>query len=455
MTRWLAALLVAAALVWVGVGSAQAQDFSGCADAAAPNNSLCPSVSAAISGMQSVMNQQCADALAAGYRACPERIVREARCLPVDRGTTSHDCDFLYVAKSSSGQTTNTRTISRRVSKTGCPDGQEWNLELGACDAPCSSRSVMSGGMVKISASYNGDTAACDRGCKMMPVSDVVGVGLGENPSFITFFTSGWAATGESCAAGDFGVVGDDTGGGNDGEQCTQQDNLTQCMKPDGRHCAVASSGKEFCWQPGENGIKASGNDAATKSPQGKEAKPPPLPPNNGGDWEQKAQSTVVESKDGASSTSNVTSWESSYGSQGQGASGNGASGEGKGGSGSGSGLGGGSGNGDGDGDGDDGAGGVGDGAGDFYTSNGKTVSDVFQAFKARVTASPLIDAVQGFFTVSAGGACPTFTVPASEYWEAMTYDAHCSGDFLAALQAIGWVLMAVAALAAAYWALS
>jgi len=315
----------------------------------------------------------------------------------------------------------------------------------------------MSGGQAHILSSYSGDLAACNNGCKMMPVpgQSSLGVGLGPNPSFTSYSTAGWVATGDVCTKGDTGEKGDDdTGGGNDGEQCTQQDNLTQCMKSDGRHCAVASSGKEFCWQPGENGIKASGNDAATKSPQGKEAKPPPLPPNNGGDWEQKAQSTVVESKDGASNTSNVTSWESSYGSQGQGASGNGASGEGKGGSGSGSGLGGGSGNGEGDGDGD-GAGGVGDGAGDFYTSNGKTVSDVFQTFKARVSASPLIDAVQGFFTVSAGGACPTFTVPASEYWEAMTYDAHCSGDFLAALQAIGWVLMAVAALAAAYWALS
>ncbi|SBV35994.1 putative Phage-related protein [uncultured Stenotrophomonas sp.] len=419
MSRWLAALLVAAALAWVGVGSAAAANCSSYGDKCDQGEAY----SRALAHVATLLENE----------------ARE-RCV-------------LYNAASATQGVYSAGTVSPgRCS--GTPTWYNGTRASFYHNSACSSRPPLTGGVVHISASHTGPVGACNDGCTMMPVTGSGGssIGLGPNPSFFSYFPDNWAATGDVCTKADTGEVTPDTGGGNDGEQCTQQDNLTQCMKPDGRHCAVASSGKEFCWQPGENGIKASGNDAATKSPQGKEAKPPPLPPNNGGDWEQKAQSTVVESKDGASNTSNVTSWGSSYGSQGQGASGNGASGEGKGGSGSGSGLGGGGGNGDGD---DDGAGGVGDGAGDFYASNGKTVSDVFQAFKARVSASPLIDAVQGFFTVNTGGACPTFTVPASEYWEAMTYDAHCSGDFLAALQAIGWVLMAVAALAAAYWALS
>ena len=427
MIRWLAELLVAAAFAWLGViGTAAA--------AGGHFGSQGEAYGACIADVQGVLD----------YSASTGR--------EQYFGTPSERCEVVIQQGAIPGAPSGSagyRCYSR-------PNAWCNSYYTYPTNQACSARPPLTGGVVSILSSHTGPVGACNNGCIMMPVTGSGGssIGLGENPSFYSYFPDGWMPTGGVCTKADMGEVMPDTGGGNDGERCTQQDNLTQCVKPDGRHCAVASSGKEFCWQPGESGIKASGNDAATKSPQGKEAKPPPLPPNNGGDWEQKAQSTVVESKDGASNTSNVTSWESSYGSQGQGASGNGASGEGKGGSGSGSGLGGGSGNGEGDGDGD-GAGGVGDGAGDFYTSNGKTVSDVFQAFKARVSASPLIDAVQGFFTVSAGGACPTFTVPATEYWKAMTYDAHCSGDFLAALQAIGWVLMAVAGLAAAYWALS
>lgn len=165
VARRMAALLVAAALAWMGVGSAGAQDFSGCADAAAPNNSLCPSVAAAISGMQSVMNQQCADALAAGYRACPERIVREARCLPVDRGSTSHDCDFLYVAKTPDGQTTNTRTIARRVAKVSCPEGQEFNDLRGVCQTSCDSRPTE---LVSFQQTVLNGSVGCTDGCEAM-----------------------------------------------------------------------------------------------------------------------------------------------------------------------------------------------------------------------------------------------------------------------------------------------
>lgn len=302
----------------------------------------------------------------------------------------------------------------------------------------------------------------CDNGCKMMPAANGsnVGVGLGSNPSFYTYGTSGWAATGGVCTKNDTGEISDDTGGGNDGQQCVKQDNLTQCQKPDGRHCAVASSGKEFCWEPTEHGIKTSGNEAASKVPAGKDAKPPPVPPKNGGEWEKIAESlvTISEKVGGTTNTTNstVNNYTSSYGSQGSGAAGNGGAGQGNGGSGDGSGSGSGNGNGGGDGDGDgDGPGGTGEGVGDLYSKSDKTVASVFATFKTRVAESPLIAAVQDFFTVSVGGSCPTFTVPASAYWQSMTYDGHCSGNFLAALRAIGWVLMAVAALAAAYWALS
>jgi hypothetical protein len=38
---------------------------------------------------------------------------------------------------------------------------------------------------------------------------------------------------------------------------------------------------------------------------------------------------------------------------------------------------------------------------------------------------------------------------PASMFWRSMTYNAHCSGDFLAMLQLCGFVIFAFAAYAA------
>lgn len=264
----------------------------------------------------------------------------------------------------------------------------------------------------------------------------------------------GWLPTGDVCTP-----AAEDTGGGNDVEPCVTQGTLTQCVKPDGRTCAKASNGKEHCWRIDEHGIKASGNEATTKAPENVAPKPPSLPPPNGGDWVQKAVSQITAAINGQTSTSTVSRYESSYGTSGQGASGHGADGEGKGGSGSGSGLGGsgsGSGSGDGEGDGEgDGPGSPGGQLGDLYTSDGKTVAGIFQAFRARVGESPLIGAITSFFSVQGGGSCPVFSISASTYWEAMSFDGHCSGDFLAALQSIGWVLMAAAALLAAYWALS
>lgn len=225
---------------------------------------------------------------------------------------------------------------------------------------------------------------------------------------------------------------------------------LTQCVTPDGKTCSQSSSGKLFCWQPDERGTKTSGNEAATKVGIGQTANPPPVPPKNGGDWQKTGEGSLSITDNRTNTTNNYTTnnWSSSYGGAGSGAAGGGSAGEGNGGSGDGSG--------DDDGGGEgDGPGGPGAGVGSLYTGSGKTVAGVFGEFKARVGNSPLIAATRDFFTVNASGGCPVFTVSAGAYWDAMTYEAHCSGDFLAALRSIGWVLMAIAALAAAYWALS
>ena len=326
----------------------------------------------------------------------------------------------------------------------GCGAGQQWNEFIKKCDGPCNTKPAMSN--VRMQGSVG---TACSGGCEYVAE---VGAGTSGGPTVIG--GQSWFRASSMVPSGNYCSVADSAVKESDPDPCVQQGNLTQCLKPDGQTCATASSGKQFCWQPGENGIKASGNDAATKSPDGTTPKPPPLPPNNGGEWTQTGQSTVTTTINDTTQTSNVTGWQSSYGSQGQGANGNGASGEGNSGSGSGSGLGNGNGNGDDEGD-DDGPGGPGAGVDDLYTPTDKTIASVFAAFKARVGESPLVDAIDGFFTVNASGGCPTWTVPASEYWDSMTWDKHCSGDMLNSLQAIGFVLMAIAAFLAAIWALS
>ncbi|MGR4896959.1 hypothetical protein ACIPR8_16985 [Stenotrophomonas sp. LARHCG68] len=290
----------------------------------------------------------------------------------------------------------------------------------------------------------------CSGGCEYVPV-----VGAGETFRNVTLkgvsFTraSRMAPNGGVCSIADYSPPS--TGGE---DQCIEDGTLTQCVKSDGTICT--GKNKQFCFKPGESGIKTSGNEAASNIPEGKDSKLPPVPPANGGDWEKIADAlvSISETKGGTTTTNNSTinNYNSSYGSSGSGASGNGASGESNGGSGDGSGSG--SGDGEGGGDGND-PGGAGSGVGTLYEGTGDTVAGVFDQFKARVGNSPLIAATRDFFTVHGGGSCPVFTVPASTYWESMTYDGHCSGDFLAALKSIGWVLMAIAALAAAYWALS
>lgn len=212
--------------------------------------------------------------------------------------------------------------------------GEEF-LHFFPSGTSCSTRPPTSGGLARVAA--DAEPASCDNGCAFRPGTQAtLGVQLGSGgPMFYNM--DGWLPTGDVCAP-----APDDTGGGNDGEQCATQGNLTQCVKPDGRHCATASSGKQFCWQPTEHGTKTSGNEAATKSPPGESANIPPVAPPNGGDWKQQAQSTVTINNN----TSNVTNWQSSYGNQGGGAAGGGADGQPNGGNGDGAG--------DGDGDADD-----------------------------------------------------------------------------------------------------
>lgn len=189
---------------------------------------------------------------------------------------------------------------------------------------------------------YKGEGGTCSGGCTF-----AVDIGAGISNRVIRLGNGGGSVTrvgrmtptGDTCTVGD-GVVAVQE---QTTDQCQQQGNLTQCLTADGRTCAVASSGKKFCWEHSEAGIKVSGNEAAVKTPEGSAIKQPPKAPSNGGDWQQGGSGTVSVTSGGVTNNYSTTNYNSSYGSQGSGANGGGADGEGNGGSGEGEGEGNGS----------------------------------------------------------------------------------------------------------------
>jgi len=79
----------------------------------------------------------------------------------------------------------------------------------------------------------------------------------------------------------------------------------------------------------------------------------------------------------------------------------------------------------------------------------------VADQFMDKAKQTKLVKGITDFMKVPGGGSCPTFTVSATKWWNAMTYSAHCSGDFLALLRLCGFVIFAIAAYAAVRIALT
>ncbi|MEN9184206.1 hypothetical protein WH163_21955 [Xanthomonas vesicatoria] len=249
-----------------------------------------------------------------------------------------------------------------------------------------------------------------------------------------TYFSlAGSKPTGATCS------YGDGSGQAVKDQDCVQSGTLTMCIRSDGKQCATASTGKQFCWSPGESGVKKADNNnqAATKSPENAAINAPKDAPSNGGDWKVTGQGTSSETRGGVTTNSNVTTFDSTYG---------------KDGSGKGDGTGSGTDSGGGDGDGEEGDGddpGQGAPIGDLYTKSDKTVQSVVSNFATQVRATPFAGGITSFMTVPSGGSCPVFTLGASKWWDAMTIDFHCNGSFLTFLRACGWVILAIAAYAA------
>lgn len=208
-----------------------------------------------------------------------------------------------------------------------------------------------------------------------------------------------------------------------------------ECVKPDGSHCVTGAKGSVLCWQPGETGQRAVEDGSLAADRQ----KAPTTP----------AISTSITSPTTVGTTTttiNHTTYNTvtATGTGNTGGQGNTGTG-GRTGNGTGTSDGTGQGTGDGEGEGSDDDGNAGPGLGDLYEASDDTAESVLSGFYDEVSATPIVESVTGFMQVSGSGSCPAFNVPATAYWQAMTYSAHCEGAFLAFLQAMGWVIFAMA----------
>lgn len=88
---------------------------------------------------------------------------------------------------------------------------------------------------------------------------------------------------------------------------------------------------------------------------------------------------------------------------------------------------------------------------GGLYQHSTDTPSSMFTQFVAEVKGAPVIAAVSGFFTVQAGGSCPSWHIPGNQYWGANGFDFSffCTSDFLAIFELAGWLVLAGAAFCA------
>lgn len=315
-----------------------------------------------------------------------------------------------------------------------CPSGGEWRDDLKQCATSCSSRGQMDGWHRW----DGGGHSACVDGCSF----EGAGMCAGDNCAFRDL-----TPTGAQCTTGPTPTSIRNTPDG----VCNPIGNrgAQHCVSAGDppRHCIVHASGLSQCWDGTESGprVDRSGAHGASREPV--PTTPAPHPNQEGAKPEGSDTATTRDGQGGGGSF-NVVEFSGTGNSAD--ASDNG-SGPGQGSApGWGNTIGQGPGNSDGDGDTGDGPGKAAPGLGeDFYEGDERTISDLVNNYKDRVSNAPIASALDDVFTMPQGGSCPTFSVPASYFWDELVFDFHCKPPLDAILAMMGWVVLAIAAMAA------
>jgi hypothetical protein len=328
-----------------------------------------------------------------------------------------------------------------------CPAGATWDEAKDECYTP--KNCALEADVTNMSAPGNG--GMCKSGCEYSPVfsvgTETVVRKLGNKT-----FASTWAPTGNECTTGDSPLEPFDPTKG----VCKtiSSDGHVQCLTPSGQECINTPRGSALCWNPDETGPRntADGKEAADRK------KPPevPVPPSN-----IENPTLISETTSTVNNTTTVTNVYSGTGNSG--GTGNTGGGGKDAGTGGGGGTGGGTGGGSGGGSGECAEGqecedGPGTPAGDgeykrLDGAEGRTPGAVFSAFRSRMSASPFVSAASGFFTVNAGGSCPSWTLPATDWTPSIALDFWCSSALSTVWQLFGYVLVIVYSWVAFRWA--
>jgi len=200
----------------------------------------------------------------------------------------------------------------------GAPNGSFWNLSsqmsryLFYYSATDTCASKPNYGASQSKSTSGGGGSMCYQGCAYQPVGNSASVQLGSGPVYTS--ATSWKPTGNACALGD--------GSGEpvtQAQDCVQQGSLTQCIKSDGRQCVTSSSGKQFCWKQTEQGLKYSQNEAAAAVQGSTSIEAPSTKPANGGQWTSGPSGTVTTTSGGTTTVTNILTWVSNFGADGDG----------------------------------------------------------------------------------------------------------------------------------------
>lgn len=148
-----------------------------------------------------------------------------------------------------------------------CPAPNE--VENGQCVDPvaeCLAKPPLGATFVQ------GASSVCQGGCVYQSPGDTISVDFGDGQGALSN-TTGWVPSGGTCTT-------DNTQPATNSEQtCKAAPNgQTFCIKPDGKQCATASTGRQICWTPGETGEKYDANTGQRRNP-GTDTTPPTPPP--------------------------------------------------------------------------------------------------------------------------------------------------------------------------------
>ena len=82
---------------------------------------------------------------------------------------------------------------------------------------------------------------------------------------------------------------------------------------------------------------------------------------------------------------------------------------------------------------------------GGLYQDSTDTPSAEFSSYMTQIKQAPIVSAATGFFTVQAGGSCPSWQIPGNEYWgkDGFSFSFFCSSGMLSLFSIAGWLVLA------------